>query len=56
MVGWQSLSAGRRSCILTVSTSIPSTLRVVAGPSDLSGSIGIPSSWKACKAEAIPFH
>ena len=37
----------------TVSTSMPSTVRVVVGPSDLSGSIGIPSSWKACKAEAI---
>ena len=33
--------------------SLPSTVRVVAGPSDLSGSVRIPSSWKACKAEAI---
>lgn len=40
----QSLSGGRRSCISTVSTSIPSTVRVVVGPSGLSGSIGIPSS------------
>ena len=39
--------------ISTVSTSIPSTVRVVVGPSDLSGSIGIPSSWKAWKAEVI---
>ena len=36
-----------------VSTSIPSTVRVVTGPSEFTGSIGIPSSWEAFKAEDI---
>ena len=49
----QSLSAGRCSCMATVSTSMLRTERVVTGPSDLSGSMGIPSSWKACRAETI---
>ena len=47
----QSLSAGRLLCLLQCQ--VLCTVRVVVGPSDLSGSMGIPSSLKACKAEAI---
>ena len=39
-----SLSAGRRACPATESSSIPNTGRVVAGPSTFSGFTGAPSN------------